>query len=409
MARFLFLTQYFPPEIGAAAVRLDEITRAVCAAGHSVEVVTGMPNYPAGRILGAYRGKLIVRERDSGRRIIRTWTFASSRGGMTRRLANYASLTCSSLIGCFLASRPDYVFVESPPLFLGLTAWMFCRITGSQYIVNVSDPWLEFARDMGFIRSARLFAALERLERFIYKHALRVNAVTATIRTLLIETKGVPRERLSWLPNGVDLDRFRPLAPDPVWKERLELNGHAAFVYAGSHQRSHALDVLLDAASLDRDLMVVLVGDGTEKARLIESAQAHALSNVRFVEPQRIDQVPRILSVARGALVSIRGEESFDSSRPAKMFAAMACGKPIIYCGRGEGASIVSANECGVVVPPGDAQALVNAMRRMAQDPELAERAGRNGRLLVERTSAWRDIVRNWLADLEVAAPRRYP
>jgi glycosyltransferase involved in cell wall biosynthesis len=290
-------------------------------------------------------------------------------------------------------------------MFLGLTAYLFCRLTGARYIVNVSDLWLEVARDMGFVRSRRIFAAMEHLEMFIYRHAARVNAVTETIRARLVERKCVPPQKVLWLPNGVNLERFRLLAPDQQWRESLGLNGQTVFVYAGGHQPSHGLDVLLDAAALlDGSFAVLLVGDGTEKVRLVRAARARGLTNVRFVDAQPIDQVPRLLSLARAALVTVRGEEALDSTRPAKLFAAMACGKPIVYCGRGEGAAMVRDAKCGLVVPPGDASALAAALRRLAADPRLAEALGRNGRRLVERTFDWRAIVPQWLGELGFAA-----
>jgi glycosyltransferase involved in cell wall biosynthesis len=405
VARFLILTQYFPPEIGAAQIRLDEVSRVLRESGHMVDVVTAMPNFPTGRVFPAYRGKLLVREEIGGQRVIRTWIYAAAGGGAVRRLASYWSFVCSSLVGCLLVPRPDVVLVESPPIFLGLTAYLFCRLTGARYIVNVSDLWLEVARDIGFVRSPLIFAAVEHLEMFIYRHAARVNAVTETIRALLVERKGVPRQKVLWLPNGVNLERFREVAADQRWRDQLGLNGRTVFIYAGSHQPSHGLDVLLEAAALlDGSIAMVLVGDGTEKERLVRAARARGLSNVCFVDPQPIDEIPGLLSLARAAVVSVRGEKTFSSTRPAKLFPAMACGKPIVYCGRGEGAALVRDAECGLVVPPGDAPALAAALRRLATDTQLAQALGLNGRRLVERTFDWRAIVSQWLGELGLDA-----
>jgi colanic acid biosynthesis glycosyl transferase WcaI len=399
--RFLVLTQYFPPEIGAAPTRLYEVTRALREHGHQVEVVTAMPNYPSGRVFPAYRGKFLCREAIAGQAVIRTWLYASTGTSAARRLAGYWSFALSSLVGCLLSRRPDVVLVESPPLFLCLTAYLYCLVTGTRFIVNVSDPWLEFARDMGFVRSRVMFRLLERLELFVYSRAFRVNAVTQAIRSLLIEKKSVPPQKVLWLPNGVDLDRFSVREPDKEWMARLGLEGVTTFIYAGSHQASHGLDVLIEAAArLDETIRILMVGDGTDKERLVRLARERGLRNIVFVDPQPLDEMPRLLSVARAALVVIRGEAAFSTSRPAKMLPAMACSLPIVYCGRGEGANIVQQGACGLVSPPGNVDALAGAIRRLAQDPELARRLGQNGRRTVERSSDWRTIVDRWLAEL---------
>jgi colanic acid biosynthesis glycosyl transferase WcaI len=396
--QFLLLTQYFPPEIGAAPVRLAELSRALRNQGHTVTVVTAMPNYPTGRVFPDYRGKFLMRDRVDGQAVIRTWIYAATGTSSLQRLASYWSFTFSAFIGCWLAPRPDFLVVESPPIFLGLTAYLFSVLTGCRYIVNVSDPWLEFARALGFIRSQRVFTLFERLELFLYRHAFKVNAVTRSIHTLLIERKAQPPEKVLWLPNGVNLERFRPCEPDAAWRERLGIADEAVFIYAGSHQMSHGLHVVIEAAGLlNCSARLLLVGDGTDKARLVQCAHRRGLRNVQFVDPQPIDEIPRLLSLARAALVVIRDAEAFSGSRPAKMFPAMACGLPLIYSGRGEGAELVQEMECGLVVPPGDPVALAAAITHLATDPELARRLGSNGRHFVEHSSSWNSIVRHWL------------
>jgi colanic acid biosynthesis glycosyl transferase WcaI len=405
--RFLFLTQYFPPEVGAAPVRLQAIARTLTRCGHTVEVVTAMPNYPTGRVLPSYRGCVIARERLDGMRVIRTWIYAAGGRSAVARLASHGSFCVSAFIGLLLARRPDYVFVESPPMFLALTAWLFCRLRRTRYIVNVSDPWLEFARDMGYVRSHTVFRLLERIEIFGYRHAFRVNAVTETIRAMLVERKGVPSWKVAWLPNGVDIDRFRPRRPDHAWQARLGADARPTFVYAGSHQASHGLDVVLDAAQLlGGDIRIVMMGAGTDKPRLMQLAAQHGLTNVAFFDPQPIDAIPSVLSTARAALVVIRGEDSFASSRPAKMLPAMACAKPLVYCGRGEGAAIVERARCGIVVPPGDPRLLANAIRTLADDAVLAQEMGARARQWIEHGSDWREVVERWLAELFRSADR---
>src|SRR5207253_5916784 len=127
-ARFLIVTRYCPPEVGAAQIRLAALARELQRSGHLVEVVAAMPSYPFARVFPAYRGRLFIREKIDGVSVIRTWIFAAGKSGNLFRLLGYWSFCLSSLFGCWAAGRPDFLVVESPPLFLSLTAYFVSRI-----------------------------------------------------------------------------------------------------------------------------------------------------------------------------------------------------------------------------------------------------------------------------------------
>jgi glycosyltransferase involved in cell wall biosynthesis len=158
------------------------------------------------------------------------------------------------------------------------------------------------------------------------------------------------------------------------------------------------MEVILDAAQrVGAAARVLLVGDGSEKPRLMQQARALGLENVTFLDAQPVDEVPRLLALSRAAVISVAPAEVLRTARPAQMFPAMGCGKPIILSGAGEAAAMVRHAECGIVVPPGDPDALAGAVRELASDPERAQRLGANGRAFVEREFGWHRLVADWL------------
>jgi glycosyltransferase involved in cell wall biosynthesis len=402
-ARFVILTQYFPPEVGAAQTRLASLAKELQRRGHSVEVVTAMPNYPFGRVFPAYRGRWFMREQIEGLTVIRTWILAAGRSGNIFRLLGYWSYCLSALVGCMVASRPDYLIVESPPLFLSLTAYVISRIRRAPLVLIVSDLWPASVKALGLFDHPILMRFAERLERFVYRSAARVTAVTGGIHAAVCRTCG-DKDKLLYLPNGVDTSLFRPQAQAAdECADSCIGEGEIVMIYAGTHGHASDLDVILGAANLMRhrqDLVFLFVGEGPEKERLRRAAAADRLNNVRFVAGKPLVAMPALFARSRAAIVPVRGGPLFRGTRPAKMFPAMASSVPIIYCGEGESAELIESNRCGIVVPPETPWALADVVAKLADDAVLAGTLGRNGRTLVERDFTWAVIVDHWLSDL---------
>jgi colanic acid biosynthesis glycosyl transferase WcaI len=392
---FMLLTQYYPPEVGAAQVRLHALACNLRDLGHEVTVVTAMPNYPAGVIQPGYRGRRLAREDVDGIPVIRTWVYAATGSSALRRMACYLSFCVSSLVGCFLAPRPDHVLVESPPLFLGVTAFLVSRLRRVPFIMIVSDLWPASARDLGFVTNRQMLWIAERLERFLYRTASRVTGVAEGICDAIAGCVG--RGKVMFLPNGVDVSMFRPLGSQ---RSGLLRRDEIGFLYAGTHGYTQSLDVILDAAELVHDLPQVVflfVGDGPEKRRLRQAADDRGLANVRFADERPLNEMPVVFSEARAAIAMFRDRPVFSGTRPAKMFPALACGTPVIFAGQGEAADLITENSCGLAIPPEHPDDLAGAVRRLSSDAVLAEEMGAAGRRLVERQYSWTAIVERWL------------
>jgi len=402
---FLILTLYFPPEIGAAPTRLGAMTRELADLGHNVEVVTSMPNYPQGKIFRGYRGSF-YRKEVRGRVVIhRVWLYPTVGRGLGRML-NYVSFSLTALYGLLRARTPDYLFVESPPLTLSGPGTIYAFLKRVPLILNVADLWPDTLVEMGLLHEGAALDLLYRLERWAYRRATFVNAVTEGLRDSLLTTKRIPTDKVLFLPNGVDTERHQPRDPDQAFKRSLGLAGKKVLLYSGTLGRAHSLENVLEAANLlksEPDIHFLFLGDGSERPALEEMKQRLNLHNVTFHDLVPIEQLAPFQAIADCGLVSLRNLPIFEGARPSKMFPLLAAGKPLVYCGHGEGARLVQEAKAGIVVPPGDPQALAAAIPVLLRNRVLLVELGSNGRRFVLEHYEWRKLVGNWVHALRSA------
>ena len=405
--RVVLLTHYFPPEVGAPQARLFELARRAAAAGHTMTVVTGLPNYPTGVIPTEYRGGSRREETLEGVRVVRTWVYATPNRGFLRRILNHLSFALSSLGALRRVGPTDVIFVESPPLFTGLAALVYTRMKRAPYIFNVSDIWPQSAVELGALRNPLAIRLAEMLERHLYRRAARVSVVTPGMLERLA-ARGVPRSKLVLLTNGVDTDVFHPARANTKLARSLGFDERKIFLYAGTHGMAQGLETLLEAARQTRDPQVVyvLVGEGAEKEALMKEAEG--MTNVRFLPNQSRAVMPDLLSLAYATIIPLRRLDLFKSALPSKMFESMATSRPIVASLWGEAADLIENAGCGLVVPPQDPLALRDAVERLAADPQLARELGDKGRKYVAAHFDRRVIATRFFDLLsETAAERR--
>ncbi len=330
--RVLLITHYFPPEVGAPQARLFELARrAAATAGHTITVVTGLPNYPTGVIPSEYRDRSRREERMDGVRVVRTWVYATSNRGFLRRILNHLSFALSSLTALRRVGPTDVIFIESPPLFTGLAVLVYTRVKRAPYIFNVSDIWPQSAVELGALRNPVAMKLAEMLELHLYRRAARVSVVTPGMLERLAK-RGVPRDKLVLLTNGVDTDVFHPSPPNTQLARNLGLDERKVFLYAGTHGMAQGLDTVLEAArqTTDPEVVYVLVGEGAEKGELVKRVQAEGMTNVRFLPNQPRAVMPDLVNLAYASIIPLRRLDLFKSALPSKMFESMATAKPIV-------------------------------------------------------------------------------
>lgn len=392
------LTHYYPPEIGAAAIRLSRLAQAFVAEGHRVTVITGMPNYPEGTIQPAYRGKLFCREQIGGVDVLRAWVYASPRKSAISRILNQIGFALMGALRGTFAPRPDVLLVESHPLFVCLSAGWLKRIQRVPIVLNVSDLWPDSAVATGVLAPDSLLVRVAKpIERWAYRDAAQVIGMTEGV------VSGIARytQNVTLIQNGVDLTRFFPAdeARRAAAKKLLGFGDAFIAVHIGNMSLTYDFEILLDAARAIPDMLLVFAGVGSQFEAT--RAKAASLPNVRFLGLLPHDHMPDVWAAADLCLIALRDHSVAGGTLPAKMYEAMATGTPVVAAIRGEGAEMLTSAGAGAAVPIGNSAAMTTAIERMRANAALRAEASKAGRRFAEQRFSVQNLTRSYLQILK--------
>jgi glycosyltransferase involved in cell wall biosynthesis len=400
--RTLFITHYFPPEVGAAQSRLHDITSAFARRGHDVTVLTGFPNYPDGVILPQYRGRALAVEQLECVRVIRTAVFPAPNRGVSRRLLNHASFALSSMLSSAGAGRFDAVVVETPPLFTAAAGVIVGRLKRAAGVLNVADLWPDAAIQLGALHNRAAIAGARAIERFAYRHADAIAVPTPGLRRLLV-ARGLAAERVVVVPHGVDPARF------PVDASASPIPGRV--VYCGTVGMGHATGTLLEAARiLERDGArheFLIVGDGADRAMLAARARDSGVRGVTFAGRLPREALPALLTAAQVTVATQRDLPILGDALSTKVLEYMAAARPVAAAVSGWTGEVIARAGAGIVCPPEEPELLARAIAELTGDPARARAMGANGRRYVERHLTREVAVERLEAALEEAVTRR--
>lgn len=381
--RILFLTQYFPPETGAPQNRLYELAIRLRRSGHEVSILTAMPNYPAMEVLPAYKGKLYAKETMDGMAVFRTWIYVSKKKKIIPRLINYFSFVFTSLFaGLFKVPKHDFVFCESPPLFLGISAFLISLFSRSKMIFNVSDLWPESAEQLGLITNKSILKITTLLEEFLYRKSYKISGQTQGIVSNI--SSRFPEKEVFWLPNGVDINLYGKIKETPNWRNALGFKEEDfILLYAGIIGHAQGLDVILKAADrlrLHSRIKFVLLGEGPEKERLMGLKQELGLKNVVFLNGVTKSEMPVILHSIDASIVPLKKLPLFLGAIPSKIFEVLAMRKPVLLGVDGEARNLfVNQGNCALYFTPESSNELAERIEELTSNPALCKQLGDNG------------------------------
>jgi colanic acid biosynthesis glycosyl transferase WcaI len=384
--KILFLTNYFPPEIGTGPHLPYELGESLVQAGHEVTVVTGFPRYNVREMPKQYRWKLTQREEMAGMKVLRINTpnfYGNTR--ISRGLVQLLSPPTLAVRGLF-GGRPDVVYTVSPPLPMGVAAYVVARRYRVPFVLNVQDLFPQTVIDLGVLRNRTLIAFFRRMERFLYRKATAITAISDPNRDYVI-ARGAEAEKVHTVFNWCDTEAIRPSERMNNFRKTHGLDENLFVVLsAGTMGFFQGLDTVIDAARLLAgvpDLRFLLVGGGAERERLQQ--RAAELPNVRFLPMQPKELYPQVLAAADACLVALR-PEVITPNVPSRISTIMAAARPILASlPEGEAARVVAEAQAGLVVPASDAPALAAATMKLKQDPELARQMGAHGRRYAEK------------------------
>lgn len=368
--KIVLLTEYYKPEMGASQNRLYEMVMGLKDAGNEISVVTGMPNYPTGKIFDAYKGKFKSSETIDGVFIKRFWLYASNSKKSIPRILNMISFTVTAL--CALPylrkAKPDYLIVESVPLPITVTARFLAKMCGAKLVGNVPDLWPLTAKEMGAMSGdSMLYKFLERVERRFYKKSYIILGQSQQIVDYIKEHGG---KEVYLFRNGVDNRRFASV-------ERTRNDDKFIITYAGILGYAQGLYELCQNVNFKEvGAEFHIYGAGGEKEQIEAFLKENPDRGVYYHGSVSREDVPQVLINSDATLVPLI--KQIYGAVPSKIYESMAAGLPILFSGEGEGQRIVEKYQIGLVAAAKDYAKIQENIKTLASDKELRETMKRN-------------------------------
>lgn len=380
--KILYLTHYFPPEVNAPALRVSEMGRRWADKGADVTILTGFPNHPDGIIPPEYKGMKRLVTSFGKLKLVRTYIYAAANKGFIKRIMNYLSfMTSSVVLGTSKIGKQDVIIATSPQFFVAVAGYVISRIKGCKYIFEVRDVWPEEIVAVGAIKNKYIIGALEWLEMFLYRKADLIVAVAQGTIDILTR-RGVPREKLVHVPNGVDIDHFATGPDGSDLRRSLGLTDKFVACYLGTHGMAHKLSDVLDAADKlrhQKDIHFLFVGSGADKKNLLERARELNLSNVTFHDQIDRDRIPEFYRAADLFLVPLRKAKLFTKNVPSKIYEVMASKRPILISTEGESRRLVESAGAGLGCTPEDSTEMAEKIKYLRDNKSLRKKMGDDG------------------------------
>jgi len=409
--KILYISQYFPPEMGAPAARAAELAQHWANAGHAVSVLTGFPNHPTGVVPAEWRSRLrrlTFHEKAGLVDVYRTWLWPLPNRKAHERMRNYASFCVSAALRGLALPRPDVIIATSPQLLVGMAGWWLAFARRIPFVFEVRDLWPESLAAVGMgDATSLLHRSLSAIADFLYLRAHHIVVVTPAFKAFLTQNRHVPAGKISVVENGVETDLFSPCAAAANHALRRELGAEGKFLvcYVGTMGMAHGLETLLDAAAQlqpqNPGLLFLLIGEGSEKQRIQALSQSRRLANVRFLDQQPREKIPAFISASDVCLVLLKKTEVFKTVIPTKMLEFMSCGRPVILGVDGQARQIVEEAEAGIVIEPENSIALVEAIQRLAADRDLGQNLGSRGREYIVRRFSRSQTAQDYIQVLD--------
>lgn len=410
----LLIHQYFLEENGAGGSRFNEMAKIWTLEGHNVTVLAGMMPDVNGKKLAYYRNKKIVCRKQGFVSVYRCHVNEAYNKNYLGRVLGYFSFLFYSLwAGLFIIKdKPDLVLVTSPPIMLGIPAFLISKIKKVPMVFEVRDLWPESAIDTEVLKNKLVIKFMFRLESILYKKSKLICVLTPAFKDVLVKNKKVNPSKIIYIPNGSDFKMTDQIINnyDPLEiRNKKEAVGKFIIVYVGAHGLANGLNQILDTAELLHDTNVVfwLIGKGMKRKELINDAQKRGVKNIEFIEPIPKPEIFKyILAADMGASVLAKND-TFKTIYSNKTFDYMACKKPVLLAIDGISRKMVEEADAGVFVEPENPKDFEQKIRFYLKNPDLIKKQGLNGYLYAKEKFDREKLAKSYLEYLEEFSPKR--
>ncbi len=382
----LLIHQYFLEEDDPGGSRFNEMTRTWTEQGHSITVLAGMIHANKSEKRPEYKEKHFFHKQHDKVSVWRCHVSESYNKSFTGRLWGYFSFVFSSIwVGIFKTrEKYDLILVTSPPLFVGITAWVLSKFKRIPFVFEIRDLWPESAIDTGVVTNSLIIKFAYWFESFIYKRAELINVLTPAFRDILINKKNVSPYKVIFIPNAADFSLSNDVLNNfdsQKFRRDNNLVGKFVITYVGAHGVANHLIQIIETAELLKDTNVLfqLIGDGMQKKMLIEETEKRGLDNVRFVEPVSKKEVFKYIIASDMGTSVLKRVDTFKTIYSNKTFDYMACKKPILLVIDGVSRDLVEEANCGVFAEPERPHDIAAKIKVYLSKPELIGKQGVNG------------------------------
>lgn len=388
--RILVIGINYAPEKTAIAPFTTGLCEHLAGQGHDVTVVTAFPYYPEWRVHEGYRGHLYKTELIKNVKVRRVWHFVPSRASnLFQRLAHDLSFTFSAFLAGLFTQDFDVLYCSFPPPTLVLTVYVLAKLHRKPYVIKLPDLASDAALATGILREGFIIRLARAIEGFAYRNADDVVCLCQPFIERLV-SRGTERQKLQLIPDWGDTQGVYPIADATAFRAENSLSSDQFLVmHTGNMGKKQGLMNLVHAAELSKDmtdLVWLLVGHGEERSAIEEAINSRQLKNIRLLPLQPADRLAEMYSAA-DLLVLNQRAAVVDAVIPSKLLTYMAAGRAVLAAvnEKSEAARYIERAQCGQIVPPEDAAALVEAVLALRKAPSLRERFGANGRTYVQQ------------------------
>ncbi|MFX1486632.1 MAG: glycosyltransferase family 4 protein [Promethearchaeota archaeon] len=376
--RILVMAQYFPPDIGGASTRVYNIVKGLKKLKHEVTVVAAFPNYPHGKIPKQYRRKIIEFEKLQNVKVIRVWVPPLPHEGFAKRLLLHLAFMFSTLFALPVIGKVDIIWAANPNFFSFYSALIYSLVKKCPVVRNVDDLWPEAIYDLGWIKSKILRRIINFASRITYKLSAAITPVSPGYVKTIVEKYRINKNKIHVIEVGVNTEIFhsRNISKD-------DSKGKFTVMYSGILSIGYDFDIILKAARLlqnNEKIEFVIRGSGEYASRIKRKINELNLKNVKLLVG-RLDehQLTEMLGLADVFLLPMNPAAAVDDGLPTKIFEYQAFGKPIICASKGEPARYIRVTESGLIIEPGNYDALSKAILSLYENKRLALDLGSNG------------------------------
>lgn len=358
--KILLLTQWFEPEPTFKGLLF---AKALRDKGYIVEVLTGFPNYPGGKVYDGYKISLYQKEVIDGIVIHRVPLYPSHDSSALKRITNYLSFAVSStIIGIMKTRNIDIIYSYHPPLTTSLSASILSFFKRIPFVVDIQDLWPDTLTATGMVNNQRVLDLISKVCSLVYKRASKIVVLSPGFKEKLI-SRGVPEDKLEVIYNWCNESA---LNHSEECKVKLPENDKLNLLFAGNLGLAQGLPAIIEAAEKlqkeDCQVNIVFLGDGVAKDAAISLVKEKALKNVFFLPRVPMAQVGTLLSASDMLLVHLNDNELFRITIPSRTQANLAMGKPIVMGVSGDAAELVQESGAGVICTPNDPSELAEAI-----------------------------------------------